>query len=490
VDLVDEQHVALDQVRQHRRQVTGTFQGRAGGDADGAVQLRGDDHRQGRLAEAGRAGQQHVIGRGTAPLGALQHQRQLLPHPRLPDELVEVAWPQRGFQLALPRLRQRGDRGVRAADLAEIVLVAHQRYFPMLLSAARRTADLSPWPLFASTPSTACSACLAGNPSEMSASITSERTALFAVGAAEPAISAVPTLPILSRSSRLSRPAPLRPMPGTWVSTEMLPSAIADRRVSGSRTAIAANASRGPIPDTVCNRTNSSRACASEKPYRVSESSRTTNDVCSWACSPTRSVASVAGAACTASPTPPTSTTAWSSPTDNTVPRTEEIIYFTPSARARCRAASRSRALCCLATCAARRSTSASRARIGSRHKWQIASARASAASAGVGRSGSASSRATIVITWALSARPAPVTAAFTSLGVWNPTGRPRRAAHNATTPLACAAPLTVRTSCWLKTRSTTTEPRWCSASATSTASATASSRDDSSAPAGVRTTV
>src|SRR5690606_1861415 len=398
VDLVDEQHVALDQVRQHRRQVTGTFQGRAGGDADGAVQLRGDDHRQGRLAEAGRAGQQHVIGRGTAPLGALQHQRQLLPHPRLPDELVEVAWPQRGFQLALPRLRQRGDRGVRAADLAELVLVAHQRCFPMLLSAARRTADLSPWPLFASTPSTACSACLAGNPSEMSASITSERTALFAVGAAEPAISAVPTLPILSRSSRLSRSAPLRPMPGTWVSTEMLPSAIADRRVSGSRTAIAANASRGPIPDTVCNRTNSSRACASEKPYRVSEASRTTNDGCSWACSPTRSAASVAGAACTASPTPPTSTTAWSSPTDRTGPpetpagwsppdsavrRTEEIIHVTPPAGARRRAASGSAALGGWATGAARGSPSARRARIGTRHKWQIASARASAAAAG-----------------------------------------------------------------------------------------------------------
>ncbi len=62
-----------------------------------------------------------------------------------------------------------------------------------------------------------------------------------------------------------------------------------------------------------------------------------------------------------------------------------------------------------------------------------------------------------MVVTCCLSARPEPVTAAFTSLGVWNPTGSERRAALSATTPLACAVPIAVRTFCWLNTRSMAT---------------------------------
>jgi hypothetical protein len=48
---------------------------------------------------------------------------------------------------------------------------------------------------------------------------------------------------------------------------------------------------------------------------------------------------------------------------------------------------------------------------------WQMASARASAASAGLGGALSRSRRVTMAPTWALSARPLPVTAALTSLG-------------------------------------------------------------------------
>ncbi len=46
VDLVDEQHVVLDEVRQHRRQVTCAFQRGAGGDPQRGAQLGRDDHRQ------------------------------------------------------------------------------------------------------------------------------------------------------------------------------------------------------------------------------------------------------------------------------------------------------------------------------------------------------------------------------------------------------------------------------------------------------------
>ena len=60
-------------------------------------------------------------------------------------------------------------------------------------------------------------------------------------------------------------------------------------------------------------------------------------------------------------------------------------------------------------------------------------------------------------VTWALPARPLPVTAALTSLGVCSATGRPRRAEHTIATAPAWAVPITVRRLCWLKTRSTAT---------------------------------
>src|SRR5207237_578571 len=77
----------------------------------------------------------------------------------------------------------------------------------------------------------------------------------------------------------------------------------------------------------------------------------------------------------------------------------------------------------------------------------------------GDGRGGSLtrSSRVTMVVTWVLSARPLPVTAALTSLGVCRATGSPRRAAQAIAIAPACAVPITVRTFCWLNTRSTAT---------------------------------
>ncbi len=86
-----------------------------------------------------------------------------------------------------------------------------------------------------------------------------------------------------------------------------------------------------------------------------------------------------------------------------------------------------------------------------------MASARASALSAGRGGSASRSSLDTISVTCCFPARPEPVTAALTSLGVCRATGTPRRAAHVMATAPACAVPMTVRTLCWLKTRSTAT---------------------------------
>ena len=70
------------------------------------------------------------------------------------------------------------------------------------------------------------------------------------------------------------------------------------------------------------------------------------------------------------------------------------------------------------------------------------------------GGPGSRSSRVTIAVTCALSARPLPVTAALTSVGVCRATGMPRWPAMSRPMAAACAVPIAVRTLCWLKTRS------------------------------------
>lgn len=89
------------------------------------------------------------------------------------------------------------------------------------------------------------------------------------------------------------------------------------------------------------------------------------------------------------------------------------------------------------------------------RHTWQTARASASAASAGRGGFASRRMRVIIAVTWALSARPLPVTAALTSLGVCSARGRPRLAAASMAIALACAVPMIVLTSPRAKTRST-----------------------------------
>ena len=71
MDLVDEQDIPRREVRQQRRKVARLFNGRAGGDADVDAHLIGDDAREGRLAEARRAVEQHMVKRLIAPSGRL-----------------------------------------------------------------------------------------------------------------------------------------------------------------------------------------------------------------------------------------------------------------------------------------------------------------------------------------------------------------------------------------------------------------------------------
>ena len=205
-------------------------------------------------------------------------------------------------------------------------------------------------------------------------------------------------------------------------------------------------ASRGPTPETVCSSLNRSRGSGSENPYRVIESSRTIIVVMSRASFAASHVA------------------------EGRRGRVDAIAdarrFDDRHGRVRCRGPRRepTRSSCsCLPGCGLLAATlpryvasvlppaasaAAMRSIIGARQQWQIARASASAASAGFGACCSPRMRVTIAVTCALSALPLPVTAAFTSLGVWNTTGMPRRAAASATTPPACAVPIAVLTLC------------------------------------------
>jgi len=106
MNLVDEQHLALGEAGEQRRQVAGAFDRRAARHPDWGAELGSDDHREAGLAEPGRTGEQDVVGRTVAPQRALEHQRKLLAHLRLADELGEAPGPQTGLDLALGKHRQ------------------------------------------------------------------------------------------------------------------------------------------------------------------------------------------------------------------------------------------------------------------------------------------------------------------------------------------------------------------------------------------------
>jgi hypothetical protein len=63
MDLVDEQHVARFEIGQDRRQIAGLGQHGTGGGPEVHAQLARHDLGQGRLAQARRAEQQHVVQR-------------------------------------------------------------------------------------------------------------------------------------------------------------------------------------------------------------------------------------------------------------------------------------------------------------------------------------------------------------------------------------------------------------------------------------------
>ena len=99
VHFVDEEHLARLQVAEHRREIAGLLDHRPGRRPHRDAQLVGDDVRQRRLAEPGRAVEQHVVERFAALLRGGDRDVQILAQPVLPDVLVERPRPQPGLVL-------------------------------------------------------------------------------------------------------------------------------------------------------------------------------------------------------------------------------------------------------------------------------------------------------------------------------------------------------------------------------------------------------
>ena len=97
VDLVDEQHVAVFEVGQQRREIAGLGDDRTRGGAEADTELPGHDLRERRLAEARRSGEQHMVERLAAIARGLDEDAEVGARLLLADELGERARPQRGL---------------------------------------------------------------------------------------------------------------------------------------------------------------------------------------------------------------------------------------------------------------------------------------------------------------------------------------------------------------------------------------------------------
>ena len=97
VHLVDEQDVAVVEVREDRGEVAGPFECGATRRVEAGPHLVGDDPGEARLAEAGRTREQHVVDGLPALFGRGQHDLEVLAQAGLADELPEVPRAQRGL---------------------------------------------------------------------------------------------------------------------------------------------------------------------------------------------------------------------------------------------------------------------------------------------------------------------------------------------------------------------------------------------------------
>ena len=103
MDFVDEQNVARFQIGEDGGEIARLGQHRAGGGAEIDAQLARHDLRQGGLAQARRAGEQHMVQRLAARLGGLDEDGKIFARLLLADEIGQPL----GAQRRLPACRLR-----------------------------------------------------------------------------------------------------------------------------------------------------------------------------------------------------------------------------------------------------------------------------------------------------------------------------------------------------------------------------------------------
>ena len=99
MNLVDEEHLAVAEIRENGGQIARLLQHRPRGGANRRAQLVGDHVGERGLAETRRAVQQHVIERFAALTRRRDRHLQVLANAILPDVVVNRARPQAGFVL-------------------------------------------------------------------------------------------------------------------------------------------------------------------------------------------------------------------------------------------------------------------------------------------------------------------------------------------------------------------------------------------------------
>ena len=101
MDLVDEEDVAVLQVREDGGEVAGTFDGGAAGSADGGVHLGREDVRERRLAQPRRSVEEVVVERFPSLLRRLDGDEEDILQALLAGEFAEPLRPQRLLRLEL-----------------------------------------------------------------------------------------------------------------------------------------------------------------------------------------------------------------------------------------------------------------------------------------------------------------------------------------------------------------------------------------------------
>ena len=130
----------------------------------------GDDHRERGLAESGRSGEQHVVGRPLAAAGGLEDEPELLPHAGLADHLLEAAGAEGGLDGALVALGLGGGQRAEVLLLGDVqVVLVHAQALLSVRRAARSSVPTSGVsPASGATASTASSASRVDQPSPTS----------------------------------------------------------------------------------------------------------------------------------------------------------------------------------------------------------------------------------------------------------------------------------------------------------------------------------